>query len=127
MATKADDKPTTSALLPWSTPTVTHVPQAQAAAANLVGEGSLKAKVMRNARIVEDLDDVVGQGYQTRRVQQALGRLRAAGIVLEELSRPDLRAHILADLADEARRTGASDEPPSRQVMDRELIRLGLR
>jgi hypothetical protein len=147
MAKKAADKPTTSAL-PWSTPTVIHIPQAHFAAANLVGEGtlqaatsqahsisaalrgesSLQAKVLRNPRIVDDTTDIdVGQGNQTRRVQQALNWLQIGGLVLREHSRPELRRRILKYLATEAKRTGASDLPPSRQVMDRELLRLGIR
>jgi hypothetical protein len=96
--------------------------------AALRGKSSLQAKVLRNPRIVEDTSDIdAGQGNQTRRVQEALDRLLVAGLVLEEYSRPELRRRILKDLTAEAKRTGASDPLPSRQVMDRELRRLGIR
>jgi hypothetical protein len=44
MATKADDKRTTYTLRPWRTPTVTHIPQAYSAVANLMGDSMLWVK-----------------------------------------------------------------------------------
>jgi hypothetical protein len=43
MAKEAGDSSTTSSRLPWSTPVVTPIPQAQFAAAHLTVEGNLRA------------------------------------------------------------------------------------
>jgi hypothetical protein len=103
------------------------LPTAWSAAATLVGECGLQAKVMRNPRLVEDTSDIdVGQGNQARWVQRALSRLRADGLVLDEHSRPDLRRKIEEWIEAEIKRTDSRDRIPSRQVMDRVLDDWGL-
>ena len=83
---------------------------------------------MRQPRLVDDFgDNDVGQGNQTRRVQGALGRLRDRGLVWEEHLRPELRRRILKEIEDEAKGTGTSDPLPSRQTVDRVLVRLGIK
>jgi hypothetical protein len=84
------------------------------------GKGAEQVTVWRNPRLVEDTSDIdVGQGNQARWVQKALSGLRGGGLVLDELSRPDLRRKIEGWIDAEIKRTGSKDLVPSRQVQDR--------